>query len=437
MKKLLETASRVSDQAEVYSIRTDSSGLEMRNGTPTDLSASIQSGYAIRLLKDGRIGTAYTKNLLDREELVENALGSLKGNVKAGFSFPSPSNIPSPVVPDGSIAEMGFHDLHSLSERVLDHLKGKIEGQIDVRTGRGITDTAIVNTSGLDVSSRTSFMYTFTSLLFPNTETSVQKIFLSRKTADFPTGELDKLVNMYLAGLPEVEIPTGRMKVMFMSDAMYTLIWRLSAASSGKSFYNKISPLQNKLGEQIVSEKFTLYGDPTDPEDVSQQYFDDEGVPTRKHTIIDRGVFKDIILNLDYAEKLNEKPAGNGFRSGMWGGETIAILPAPSLQCSRLSPGKTSFEEMIASIDRGVIIHGVLGAHSGNILNGDFSVGLNPGFYVENGEIRGRVKDGMVAGNVYEILKNIEHVENTIHDSITGGKYPAILIDNVSVAAKD
>ncbi|MCK4672328.1 MAG: TldD/PmbA family protein, partial [Candidatus Aegiribacteria sp.] len=304
-------------------------------------------------------------------------------------------------------------------------------------SGRGIIDLSIVNTSGLDVSSKTSFMYTFTSLLFPNTETAVHKIFMSRKTADFPKGELDNLVNMYNAGLPEVEIPTGKMKVMFMPDAMYTLIWRLSTAASGKSFYNKISPLQNKRGEQVVSEKFTLYGDPIDPDDVSQTFFDDEGVPTRKHMIIDRGIFKDLILNLDYAEKLNKKPAGNGFRGGMWGGETITLLPAPLLQCSRIAPGDASLEEMIASIDRGVIILGVLGAHSGNILNGDFSVGLNPGFYVENGEIRGRVKDGMVAGNVYEILKNIEHVENTLHDSTTGGKYPAILIDNVSVAAKD
>lgn len=437
MKKLLEVASKVSDQAEVYSIRTDSSGLEMRNGTPTDLSASIQSGYAIRLLKDGRIGTAYTKNLLEREELVENALNSLKGNVKAGFSFPGPTDIPSLPTPDDSIALMGYHDLHAISDRVLDHLKGKIEGQIDVHSGRGISDLAIVNTSGLDVSSKTSFMYTFASLLFPNTETSVHRIFLSRKTADFPTAELDELVNMYLAGLPEVEIPTGKMKVVFMPDAMYTIIWRLSAAASGKSFYNKVSPLMEKRGERIVSEKFTLYGDPTDSEDVSQTYFDDEGVPTGKRTIIDRGVFKNLILNLDYAEKLGEKPAGNGFRDTMWGGETIALLPTPSLQCSRIAPGNTSFEEMISSIDRGVIILGVLGAHSGNILNGDFSVGLNPGFYIENGEIKGRVKDGMVAGNVYEILKNIEYVENTLHDTITGGKYPAILIDNVSVAAKD
>ena len=84
MKKLLEVAARSADQAEVFSVRSDSGSLEMRNGTPTDISASIQSGFALRLIKDGRIGTAYTKNLLDREQLVRNAMAGLKGEVDAG-----------------------------------------------------------------------------------------------------------------------------------------------------------------------------------------------------------------------------------------------------------------------------------------------------------------------------------------------------------------
>ncbi len=110
--------------------------------------------------------------------------------------------------------------------------------------------------------------------------------------------------------------------------------------------------------------------------------------------------------------------------------------PMPELNCRRIAPGNVSFEDMIKGIDRGVIVLGVLGAHSGNILNGDFSVGLNPGFYVENGVIKGRVNDGMVSGNVYDILNNIESVENRLHDSPTGGMYPSILLDDVSVAAK-
>ncbi len=436
MKELLDIAARVCDQAEVFSIRNDSGSLEMRNGKPTDMSASIQSGYALRVLKDERIGTAYTKNLLNRDELVSNAMDSLKGNVEAGFSFPGQQDIAPSWEPDGSISRMGFHDLHACSEKVLDYLRGRVKGQIDVQSARGVLDMAIMNTSGLDISRESAFMYIYVSLLFPNTETSVHKFYDSRKSGDFPENELDALVNLYTSGLPEVDIPTGKMKVVFTPDTMYTLLWRLSDATSGKAFYNRISPLQDKRGEKVLSDKFTLYGDPTDPEEVDQRFFDDEGVATKKHTIFEGGVFRNLILNLDYAEKLKENPTGTGYRGGMFGGETVALLPTPSLGCSRIAPGDVSFEDMIKSIDRGVIVLGVLGAHSGNILNGDFSVGLNPGYYVENGEIKGRVRDGMVAGNVYDVLQNIEAIEDRMHNSPMGGKYPSILLDDVSVAAK-
>lgn len=436
MKKLLDAAAKKSDQAEVFFTRNDSSSLEMRNGTPSEMAASIQSGYALRILKDGRIGTAYTKNLLDREELVSNAVNSLKGNVKAGFSFPGASKIPAAWEPDVSVSRMGYHDLHSRSQKVLDYLRDRVGGQIDVNAARGVMDISIMNTNGLDVSRRSSSMYIVTSLLFPNTETAVREMYQSRKIGDFPESDLDKLIKLYTSGLPEVNIPTGRMKVVFTPNTMYTLLWRLSAATSGAPFYNKVSPLQDRLGEKVLSEKLTIYGDPTDPEEIDQHFFDDEGLPTKKHTIFENGVFKNLILNLDYAEKLNKSPAGTGYRGGMRGGEIVAMPPSPSLDCSRIAPGDVSFEDMISSIDRGVIVLGILGAHSGNILNGDFSVGLNPGYYVENGEVKGRVRDGMVAGNVYDVLQNIESVEDQLHYSFMGGKYPSILLGNVSVAAK-
>ena len=169
MKNLLDIAAKVSDQAEVFYTGNDGSYLTIRNGTPSETAASVQSGYALRILKDGRIGTAYTKNLLDRQELVSNALNSLKANVKAGFSFPEPSEIPAAWEADGSISRMGFHELHSRSSKVLDYLREKIEGQIDVAAERGVNDIAIMNTNGLDVYRKSSFMYILASLLFPNT----------------------------------------------------------------------------------------------------------------------------------------------------------------------------------------------------------------------------------------------------------------------------
>jgi PmbA protein len=102
-----------------------------------------------------------------------------------------------------------------------------------------------------------------------------------------------------------------------------------------------------------------------------------------------------------------------------------------------MKPGNKSFSQLVKAIDRGIIIDGALGPHSGNIPNGDYSVGVNPGLYVENGEIVGRVKDAMVAGNVYETLKDVMEVGDTLHPSAWGAWVPAILCDNVSVATKN
>lgn len=436
MKKLLELASAEADHAEVFHEMDEAGSMSMRNGRATEMSATIQSGYALRMIRDGKIGTAYTKNLLDPAGMVENALVSMKGSVEAGFAFPGPADIPRQPVDDAGISGMGYGDMHARAARVLEHLHGKVEGQVDVAAGWGVTETGIMNSGGLEVSSRRPAMYIFTSLLFPNTETGVRSLFHSSVPGDFPKEDLDGLVAMYRAGLPVVDVPTGRMKVMFAPDTMYTLLWRLSAAVSGMAFHNRISPLLEKRGSKVLSESFTLYGDPTEPEEVNRRFFDDEGVPTGRHTVFEDGIFRNLVLNLDYAEKLGEEPTGTGYRGGMWGGETVSIQPSPSLRSSRIAPGDSSFEEMVSGIDRGVIVLGVLGAHSGNILNGDFSVGLNPGFFVEDGEIRGRVRDGMVAGNVYQVLNRITAVEDTLHDTPAGGRYPAILLEDVSVAGR-
>ena len=86
-------------------------------------------------------------------------------------------------------------------------------------------------------------------------------------------------------------------------------------------------------------------------------------------------------------------------------------------------------------IKEGILAQFLMGAHSGNVLNGDYSVGVSTGFMIENGRITGRVKDCMLSGNVYETLSNVEAVENKalnlgIH------KLPALLCKDVSVAGK-
>jgi len=84
---------------------------------------------------------------------------------------------------------------------------------------------------------------------------------------------------------------------------------------------------------------------------------------------------------------------------------------------------------------RGVIAVMPLGAHSGNRLNGDYSVGLAPGLWVEDGAIVGQVKDSMVTGNVYEDMKRVIAVEDRVHNS-QGARCPSLLLDGVSFTSR-
>ena len=112
------------------------------------------------------------------------------------------------------------------------------------------------------------------------------------------------------------------------------------------------------------------------------------------------------------------------------GGDVVSNKPAPTLANLTIAPGNDSLGDMIKNIKRGILLLGALGAHSGNIQNGDFSIGINPGLYIENGEIVGRVKDGMLAGNIYDVMKRVTAIEDKLHITHSG-IFPAIAFDDV------
>jgi len=200
--------------------------------------------------------------------------------------------------------------------------------------------------------------------------------------------------------------------------------------------YQNESPLAGKIGEKVFDEKLTIFDDPLNDGYPGARAFDDEGTPCRSLPLVEKGVLRNCYCDLFYAKKLGTQPTGHGYKSAMWGGEVVSLKPTPSLQHLFIEPGDLAFRDMIRSMDRGIILGQALGAHSGNIQNGDYSIGLSPGIYVEGGEIVGHVKDAMVAGNIYETLKNVISIENRQQYS-SGGRYPAVMVDDVSVATKE
>jgi PmbA protein len=435
VEALLELARARSQQAEIYSLDETTDEVSFENGRLKEIQSRDQAGISLRLIREGRLGFAYTKNLLDREELLRQAFDSLEGGVEALFDLPVPAPLPSLHTWDPALDELTNVHIVEECERVCQRLRRDTEAQINLSAGRRKATVRVLNSRGADLASTSSLYYLEVQLLYPGSYASIHRLLLGKRFEPAPEAYLTFLLDLYNNARVEVQPKGGRMKVLFLPETLYALMWRIQSAASGKNLYQKISPLGGRVGEAVFDSKLTVFDDPLNDRLPGSRAFDDEGTPCGRLSLVEEGVFKAFYYDRHYARKMDAAPTGHGYKSSMWGGETVSFKPGPSLEHPAMAPGGTPFPELIRSMDRGIVVAGVLGAHSGNIQNGDFSVGLAPGLYVEAGEIRGHVKDAMVAGNIFETLKEVAAVEDTAYPA-SGGTFPALLLNNVSVAVK-
>ncbi len=429
MEKLLKLASQAADQAEVYYTESTEDSIEFSDGKLDKADSTLSSGIALRVVKNGKMGLAHTRNLLDREALVRQALTSAANGVEVNFQMPHTPKLPSLETYSSNIARLQKQDLVARGNEVIAYLRRRLEGQVNVSFGYETSQDGILNSAGTVLSMTESVFYVLVNLVFPGTGSGLYRYKIGRDRVDLSQEELDEQIELFLLSKNEIVPPTRKMPVIFTPFASHALLSRFKVASSPVNIYNKVSPLCGRTGEKIVSEKLSIWQDPFDTEMTSSTNFDSEGTPTMKLSFIDKGVFTAIPTDLNYAEKLGLVPTGNGFR------QSVEELPSAHNFNLNIGTGDVSLAEMIAGIREGLLVYNLMGAHSGNVLHGDYSVGVASGFMIENGRITGRVKDCMLSGNAYETLSNIEAIENKCLN-LGSSKIPSILCSDVSVAGK-
>jgi len=429
MEKLLKIAANQADQADVYYTEESSDSISFNDGKLDKADSSLSSGMSLRIIKDERAGFAHTRNLLDADALVKQAILSSESGIEAKYQLPRNIQPQESIVYDPSIDKLSKKDLIQKGRELIDYVKARSDGQINLNLWYGSGKSELKNSQGADLSRLGSSFGIYAQMVFPGTGSGLFTFTTGVRQCWISNEELDEMIELFNICKTEIVPPTGKLPVIFHPHSLYTLLWRLDEAISPANIYNGISPLCGREGEKIFSEKLTYWQDPLDPELASATSFDDEGTPTRVLHFFENGVFKAIPMDLFYARKLGKEPTGNGFRS------SIETMPGTTVINAILSPGTKSLKEMIASIDNGLIVYSLMGAHSGNILNGEYSVGVASGLLIKNGKAIGRVKDCMLSGNVYETLLNIVDIENVSHP-MGGRKMPAVLLDGVSVAGK-
>lgn len=185
-------------------------------------------------------------------------------------------------------------------------------------------------------------------------------------------------------------IKTRTLPMLLENRVVGRLVGNMLDPMQGYSLQQRQSFLEGKKGQQIASSLLTLLEDPHLEGGMSSRYFDDEGLPTRRRVLIDKGVLQDYVLDVYYASKLKQQPNSGG----------ISNLLIP--------PGTRDLQTMMKAVDTGILVTGFLGGNS-NGTTGDFSLGVN-GLYFEKGQVVQAVQEMNIAGNQLDVWRRLAEV---------------------------
>lgn len=236
------------------------------------------------------------------------------------------------------------------------------------------------------------------------------------------------------AGLGADVAPTGAYPVVFSPDAMSSLLGTYASVFSSESTQKGLSLLEGKEGTAIASPLVTLVDDPFYKDSAMPMPFDAEGSPTYCKNVIENGVLNTLLYDLKTAAVAGKQTTGNGAKGGY--SSKVSVSPFTLY----LAPGEMTEEQLLQKAGSGVYINSLGGLHAGaNIISGDFSL-QSSGFMIENGKKARAVKSFTVAGNFYDLLRQITgvacNVELPMALGVTAYGAPSVLVEGLSIAGK-
>jgi|SRR5690554_2779774 TldD protein len=195
-----------------------------------------------------------------------------------------------------------------------------------------------------------------------------------------------------------------------------------------------------KMNQQIATEKVTAIDDGTIVNKWGSLNIDDEGTPTQKTVLIDKGILKSYMVDRLGGKKMDMETTGSGRR------QSYKYAPTSRMRNTYIAKGNDRFEDMVASIDFGLYAKKMGG---GSVLpgTGNFNFSVAEGYLIRDGKIAEPVRGATLIGNGGDILHKISMVSDNLElaegmcGSVSGSVpttvgQPAIKVDHIIVGGR-
>lgn len=429
------------EEYELYFQTSESTCVGAYQHEINQFTGSVEGGVCFRCIVGGKMGYASTQILNGEEatDLVDRAVDNAlvleteeqvflgEGGQKYESLAITPYELPG---------------TEELIETVLATQKAVYDADpkvIDGGNTQGIAERsriAIFNSKGLDLSYVNCTAGLIVSAIVSDQGEMANDLQL--KLAKLDTIDREELAKKAVAGaiakLGGEAVPTGVYPVVFDPKAMSDLLQTFSGIFSSETAQKGLSRFADAEGTVVASEAVTIVDDPFHPDNPMPIHFDAEGSPTGRKQVVEKGVLNTLLYNLKTAAVAGKKTSGNASKGNY--NSPVAVRPFTMY----LAPGDLTEEELLWRAENGVYINSLEGLHAGaNPISGDFSL-QSAGYLIEGGKKTTHVKSFTVAGNFYDLLKNITAVADNGQlpraMGMTAFGSPSVLVEKLSVAGK-
>ncbi len=209
-----------------------------------------------------------------------------------------------------------------------------------------------------------------------------------------------------LVNLDAKACPSGRMPVV-IGNGFGGVIFHEACGHllETTAVAKKASVFHDKMGEMIANPVVNASDDGTITNEWGSINIDDEGMETQRTQLIKNGELTSFLVDRIGSEQTGYARTGSGRR------ESYKFAPASRMRNTCIEPGNDSFDDMIASIDKGIFA-AQMGGGSVQPGTGEFNFAVTEGYYVEDGKVKHPVKAATLISTGPEVLKEISMVGN-------------------------
>ncbi|MCM3757317.1 TldD/PmbA family protein [Sporosarcina aquimarina] len=437
-EELLKRAKDVGfSEAEVYYEKSNSFQVKIFEGEIDSYETSEEGGVGFRGLYKGKMGYAYTEKIDDDSVsfLIDGAKANAEvldeddgSDIFGGSEHYSEHSRYSEELANVSISEkIAF--IKEVEKKTLAYDPRIVSVNYCVLQDFS-QDRVLTNNKGLSLQDKTNGLIVFIYAVAKDGE-EMKTGGAVRLTRDFKELDANEIANEAgkeaISSLGEHSIPSRKYPIIMRHDASASLLAAFTPVFSAEEAQKDQSLLKGKIGEEIGTKNFSLVDDPFHPEALLGRNFDGEGVATKKTIIISDGTLKTLLHNRKTAKKEGVDSTGHASKASYK--STLSIAPGNLY----IAPGEKSNEELMATIEEGVLITDLSGLHSGtSTISGDFSVAAS-GFYIKDGKIAFPVKQMTIAGNFYDYMNGIVSVGSDLKFVPGGYGSPSVKVKELSV----